>query len=91
MDAKARQPAYPDRARQSDAGCVNRGFNGAFRDECLDESRFESLEQARQAIAIWRLDYNEIKPNSNYGRIPPATCQSLESPLNWRFKATQRD
>lgn len=66
-------------------------FNGTFRDECLDENWFESLEQARQAIAIWRLDYNEIKPNSNYGRIPPATCQSLESPLNWRFKATQRD
>lgn len=34
-------------------------FNGTFRDECLDENWFESLEQARQIIAIWRTDYNE--------------------------------
>jgi transposase InsO family protein len=26
-------------------------FNGTFRDECLDENWFESLEQARQTIA----------------------------------------
>ncbi len=34
-------------------------FNGTFRDECVVENWFESLEQARQAIATWRLDYNE--------------------------------
>ena len=48
-------------------------FNGTFRDECLDENWFESLEQARQAIASWRTDYNEIRPHSSCGRIPPAT------------------
>ena len=47
-------------------------FNGTFRDECLDENWFESLEQARQAIAIWRTDYNEYRPHSSCGRIPPA-------------------
>ena len=30
--------------------CIE-SFNGTFRDECLDENWFESLEQARQAIA----------------------------------------
>lgn len=35
-------------------------FNGTFHDECLDENWFESLEQARQIIATWRIDYNEI-------------------------------
>ncbi len=47
-------------------------FNGTFRDECLDENWFESLAQARQAIAQWRKDYNEIRPHSSCGRIPPA-------------------
>lgn len=48
-------------------------FNGKFRDECLNEHWFESLSQARAAIAIWRKDYNELRPHSNCGRIPPAT------------------
>ena len=52
-------------------------FNGTFRDECLDENWFESLEQARQAIATWRTDYNEIRPHSSCGRVPPATFAAL--------------
>ena len=52
-------------------------FNGTFRDECLDENWFESLEQARQIIATWRTDYNEIRPHSSCGRIPPATFAAL--------------
>jgi putative transposase len=52
-------------------------FNGTFRDECLDENWFESLEQARQAIAMWRTDYNEIRPHSSCGRRPPATFAAL--------------
>jgi Integrase core domain len=44
-------------------------FNGTFRDECLDEHWFESLEQARQIIATWKIDYNEnwSCPNSPDG------------------------
>ena len=43
---------------------LRESFNGTFRDECLDENWFESLEQARQSIATWRTDYNEIRPHS---------------------------
>ena len=46
-------------------------FNGTFRDECLDENWFKSLEQAREAIRQWRKDYNEIRPHSSIGGIPP--------------------
>jgi putative transposase len=56
-------------------------FNGTFRDECLDENWFESLEQARQAIATWRLDYNETRPHSSCGRIAPATFAALNRQL----------
>ena len=56
-------------------------FNGTFRDECLDENWFESLEQARQIIAIWRTDYNETRPHSSCGRIPPATFAALNRQL----------
>ena len=47
-------------------------FNGKFRDECLNEHWFTSLAQARDVIADWRRDYNEVRPHSSCGRIPPA-------------------
>jgi len=47
-------------------------FNGKFRDECLNEHWFQSLHQARTEIATWRRDYNEVRPHSSIGRIPPA-------------------
>jgi putative transposase len=47
-------------------------FNGKFRDECLNEHRFDSLAQARSAIGTWRIDYNEVRPHTSCGRIPPA-------------------
>jgi putative transposase len=33
-------------------------FNGRFREECLDQSWFTSLPEARRIIEAWRLDYN---------------------------------
>jgi len=47
-------------------------FNGKFRDEHLNEHWFQTLQQARVAVASWRQDYNEIRPHSSLGRIPPA-------------------
>ncbi|SDH84113.1 Transposase InsO and inactivated derivatives [Variovorax sp. OV700] len=35
-------------------------FNGKFRDECLNEQWFETLQQAWSAITLWRQDYNEV-------------------------------
>jgi len=52
-------------------------FNGKFRDECLNEQWFESLHQARHEIARWRRDYNEVRPHSAVGRIPPAQFAAL--------------
>ena len=47
-------------------------FNGKFRDECLNENRFELLAQAREVIAIWRQDCNDVRPHGTIGRIPQA-------------------
>ena len=47
-------------------------FNGKFRDECLNEQWFETLHQARATISAWRRDFNEVRPHSSLGRIPPA-------------------
>ncbi len=52
-------------------------FNGKFRDECLNEHWFQTLPQARAEIAAWRRDYNEVRPHSSIGRVPPAQFAEL--------------
>jgi putative transposase len=47
-------------------------FNGKFRDECLNDHYFTNLAHARAEINTWRRDYNETRPHSSLGRIPPA-------------------
>ena len=53
-------------------------FNGKFRDECLNEHWFTALVQARESISRWRRDYNEVRPHSSCGRIPPAQYAALQ-------------
>ena len=47
-------------------------FNGRFRDECLNESWFVSLTNARATIEAWRVDYNEVRPHSGLADATPA-------------------
>jgi putative transposase len=46
-------------------------FNGKFRNECLNENWFLSLEDARRTIEEWRVDYNEHRPHSSLGGLTP--------------------
>lgn len=46
-------------------------FNGRFRDECLNESWFTSLADARVTIESWRRDYNEARPHSGLAGSTP--------------------
>ena len=47
------------------AGGYIESFNGKFRDEHLNECWFQTLHQARMAVAVWRTDYNDVKPHSS--------------------------
>lgn len=47
-------------------------FNGKFRDECLNENWFVSLDHARAVISEWRRDYNEVRPHSSLAQRTPA-------------------
>jgi putative transposase len=47
-------------------------FNGRFRDECLNDTLFSTLPEARSAIASWKEDYNHHRPHSAIGNMPPA-------------------
>ena len=45
---------------------------GWCRDECLDQHGFASLEEARQTIEDWRLEYNAERPHGSLGQQTPA-------------------
>jgi putative transposase len=47
-------------------------FNGRLRQECLDQSWFVSIEDAREKIENWRLDYNGNRPHRSLGNVSPS-------------------
>jgi putative transposase len=59
-------------------------FNGRFRDECLNANWFSTLADARQKIEAWREDYNEQRPHSSLGYLPPRVFAS-RPPLSEGF------
>lgn len=47
-------------------------FNGRLRDECLNVTQFVSLDDAREKIEAWRIDYNCHRPHSSLGHLTPS-------------------
>lgn len=50
-------------------------FNGSLRDELLNEEMFDSLEDARRKLALWRHDYNNVRPHSSLENQTPAQAR----------------
>lgn len=46
-------------------------FNGKFRDECLNENWFKSLDDAKEKIETWRIDYNTTRPHRSLKQMTP--------------------
>ena len=46
-------------------------FNGKLRDECLNETLFSSLPEARETLEAWQEDYNTNRPHSALGNLTP--------------------
>ena len=46
-------------------------FNGKFRDECLNEHWFVTLQEAQLVIEAWRREYNEERTHSAIGDVTP--------------------
>ena len=47
-------------------------FNGRLRDECLNTNWFLSLDDARRKIEAWREHYNQSRPHTSLGYVPPS-------------------
>lgn len=57
-------------------------FNGRFRDECLNEHEFTTLNEARAIIEEWRIDYNSFRPHRSLAnQTPEEFARSLQIPI----------
>jgi putative transposase len=58
--------------RTSNQNAHIESFNGRLRDECLNSEWFSTLREAQQIIEKWREDYNQQRPHSALGNLPPS-------------------
>jgi len=65
---------YIDPGKPQQNGLIE-SFNGSLRDECLNEEIFDSLADARQTLALWRYDYNNVRPHSSLANQTPAQAR----------------
>jgi putative transposase len=61
--------------KPTDNGLIE-AFNGRLRQECLNESWFLSLEDAREKVESWRQQYNVERPHGALGNMAPAEYAS---------------
>ena len=54
------------------------GFNGKFRDACLNAHWFVDLADARRSIEAWRIHYNRVRPHSALGFVSPEEFRLAE-------------
>jgi hypothetical protein len=72
-------PGIPGRIKSEWVGALNRKRwahqPGIRRDELLNEKIFDTLDDARRKLALWRYDYNNIRPHSSLGNQTPAQAR----------------
>ena len=67
----------PGRPRQN---AFIESFNGSLRDELLNEEIFDTLDDARRKIALWRYDYNAVRPHSSLRNLTPLEARRTLAP-----------
>jgi putative transposase len=56
-------------------------FNGRLRDECLNETLFTSLAQARAILMALQRDYNEVRPGATAGAFAAISAVIVNASL----------
>ena len=47
-------------------------FNGKLQDECLKQKLYKNLEEAKDNLESWRVEYNQTRPHSSLGYLTPS-------------------
>ena len=63
-------------------------FNGKLRDELLNGELFDTMLEAKVLIEDWRKEYNQVRPHSSLGYLPPAPEAIAPRGVRFAFGAT---
>ncbi|PZR56394.1 MAG: transposase [Candidatus Meridianibacter frigidus] len=61
---------------------VAESFMGTLKLECVWQHRFETYDEAKAAITAWVKHYNESRPHSRLGYLPPAEWRLRQAELS---------
>ena len=79
MGRHERRELAVHRPRKTEQNAFIASVNGSLRDEILNEELFDTLDDARRKLALWRYDYNNLRPHYSLGsRTPKHARQALE-------------
>lgn len=73
-DANGVELAFIEKGKPQQNAFIE-SFNGRFRDECLNEHLFQDILDARAIIGEWQDHYNNERPHSSLGGIPPGVFE----------------
>jgi putative transposase len=88
-DDKQIDLVFIQKGKPNQNGFVER-FNRTYREEVLDAYAFESLAQARQITQAWMWVYNNERPHSALGYLPPTVFLQKHGRLI-NFPTLQKD
>jgi putative transposase len=54
-------------------------FNGRLRDEFLNVNEFVTMEDAREKLRAWQIDYNHCRPHGSLGNLTPSEYVKMRS------------
>jgi putative transposase len=60
---------------------VVESFMGTFKLECVWQHRFRTFDEAKRVIEAWIDHYNERRPHSRLGYIPPSEWRQRQSQI----------
>lgn len=50
-----------------------------LRDESMNDETFDGLTDARQTLALWRHDHNNVRPHSSLGNKPRRSARGASA------------
>ena len=77
---------YIDPRKPQQNGFIG-SFNGSLREKLLNEEIFETLDDARHKLTLWRYDYNNVRPHSSLRNQTPSEARRAPE----QFEGTAHD
>ncbi len=69
---------YTRPGKPTDNGLIE-SFNGRLRDEFLNVNEFVTMEDAREKLRVWQIDYNDCRPHGSLGNLTPSEYAKMRS------------